>query len=71
MKDKADTPEKKERHQDGVIRASRAMNQSIYMTSMRGFVSFNLICGAFLPDNLPTIGLRRTPRWFLRKISLS
>jgi hypothetical protein len=27
MKEKADTPEKKERHQDGVIRASRAMNQ--------------------------------------------
>jgi hypothetical protein len=25
-------------------------------------VSFNLICSAFLPDNLPTIGLRRTSR---------
>ena len=38
MKEKADTPEKKEQHQDGVIRASRAMNQSNYMVSMRGFV---------------------------------
>jgi len=38
MKEKAGTPEKKERHQVGVIRASRAMYQSNYMASMRGFV---------------------------------
>ena len=38
MKEKADTPEKKERQQVGVIRASRAMNQSNSMVSMRGFV---------------------------------
>src|SRR5260221_7042416 len=29
-KEKDDTPEKKERHQDGLSRASRAMNQSNY-----------------------------------------
>jgi len=38
MKEKADTPEKKEWRQVGVIRASRAMNQSNYMTAIRGFV---------------------------------
>jgi hypothetical protein len=38
MKEKADAPGKKERRQVGVIRASRAMNQSNYMASMRGFV---------------------------------
>jgi len=38
MKEKADTPEKKEWRQVGVICASRAMNQSYYMTYMRGFV---------------------------------
>jgi hypothetical protein len=36
MKEKADTPEKKEQHQVGVIRASRAMNQSNYMASGGG-----------------------------------
>jgi hypothetical protein len=35
MKEKADAPEKKERHQVGVIRASRAMHQSNDMASMR------------------------------------
>ncbi len=38
MKEKADAPEKKERHQDGVSRASRAMNQGNYITTMQGFV---------------------------------
>jgi len=36
MKEKGATPEKKERPQDGVIGASRAMNQRNYMASMRG-----------------------------------
>jgi hypothetical protein len=34
-------------------------------------LSFNLIHGAFLSDNLPTIGLRRASRQFLRNVSLS
>lgn len=42
----------------------------VYKGSVQ-LLSFNLIHGAFLSDNLPTIGLRRASRRFLRKVSIS